>query len=588
MTAAPRLRCSRCARQQPRAQHGSGDHLGTLHQSFDLFTNGTFIPNNETLPENSLAVTFYVIGAINESRERPKREGQVERPDYCRVIPPLLSAALDAPGHYWCTLDDFPTHVPQHWYLGPGGTLSTTAPKVAGSQSLIHDPSNPIPTNGGGNLFEACGPLDQAALEAERVAKGDMILFTSDILQKPLPVTGEPMAALSRAVQGMASITPLLPYRRAGPLFADIYVSSNCTDTDVMVRVSRGAAFVQSGVTADRELQVKLVDVHPNGFAALVQDSVTRMRRRIVDKTNVSQPMIPGEVGHQEWVRTFACNCTLNRFRRSTRRGLFCGTQGTAQPCCPRVLCLQLPAFFPHCPRSWIFNAGHQLRLEIASSNYPRFGINPNNDEVSYARTHPRMEGDYASPLPICNLTTLHYPYCNLHQPLYVNGTSYIAKVRFLGRIHSTYPDFDVVLCISRTLFTGAHRIHRLSFSPPSRWSRFVGGKRRRCITCQTPLLASLDRTLQLPKFPLLENAFLGLAHRIRSVYAQNADNLALEVSSLARIENELSWGEALRLERLRAARRRAAELASEDIRDTAAWVKARLVEAERNRELAS
>ena len=45
-------------------------------------------------------------------------------------------------------------------------------------------------------------------------------------------------------------------------------------------------------------LQVKLVDVHPNGFAALVQDSVTRMRRRIVDQTNISQPMIPGTVRH--------------------------------------------------------------------------------------------------------------------------------------------------------------------------------------------------------------------------------------------------------------------------------------------------
>jgi len=154
--------CQKAAKYFPEHTIDGRTALAVL-QSFDLFTNGTFIPNNSTLPENSLAVTFYVIGAINES---------------------------SAPGHYWCTLDDFPTHKPEYWYLGPGGTLSTTRPAVAGSQSLIHDPSAPIPTNGGGNLFEACGPLDQAALEAEHVAKGDMLLFTSAVLKAPLPVTG--------------------------------------------------------------------------------------------------------------------------------------------------------------------------------------------------------------------------------------------------------------------------------------------------------------------------------------------------------------------------------------------------------------
>lgn len=68
---------------------------------------------------------------------------------------------------------------------------------MTGSESLIHNPAEPIPTNGGGNLFEACGPLDQAALEAERVAKGDMLLFTSEVLQKPLPVTGKPRDPVS-------------------------------------------------------------------------------------------------------------------------------------------------------------------------------------------------------------------------------------------------------------------------------------------------------------------------------------------------------------------------------------------------------
>ena len=85
----------------------------------------------------------------------------------------------------------------------------------------------------------------------------------------------------------------------------------------------------------------------------------------------------------------------------------------------------------------------------------------------------------------------------------------------------------------------------------------------------------------QLPKFPLLENAHLGLAHRIRNVYAQNAANIELEVASLV-AEPTLSRGDMLRLERLRNARRRAAELSNESVSETAAWIKARMIEVER------
>ena len=67
---------------------------------------------------------------------------------------------------------------------------------------------------------------------------------------------------------------------------------------------------------------------------------------------------------------------------------------------------------------SWIFNAGHQLRLEIASSNYPRFGVNPNNDDVSI--------GSLGEPGVRCAWT---YRLPPLVQPLYVNGTALIAKV---------------------------------------------------------------------------------------------------------------------------------------------------------------
>lgn len=81
----------------------------------------------------------------------------------------------------------------------------------------------------------------------------------------------------------------------------------------------------------------------------------------------------------------------------------------------------------------------------------------------------------------------------------------------------------------------------------------------------------------------MLENAHLGLAHRIRNVYAQNAANIELEETSLV-AEPSLSPRDMLRLERLRNARRRADELSNEDVNETAAWIKARMIEVERRR----
>ena len=71
--------------------------------------------------------------------------------------------ARNAPGSYWTTLEAFPTPAPTRYYLVPGGGLDVAPP--AGSApvaaTFVYDPANPVPTVGGSNLFDSCGPQDQ-------------------------------------------------------------------------------------------------------------------------------------------------------------------------------------------------------------------------------------------------------------------------------------------------------------------------------------------------------------------------------------------------------------------------------------------
>lgn len=101
-----------------------------------------------------------------------------------------------------------------------------------------------------------------------------------------------------------------------GPLTMKLWASSSATDTD---------------------FTVKLIDVHPpnedypDGFAQNITDSIVRGRyRRSRDKPEL---MAPGEIYELEIVMY---------------------------------------------PTSTVFGEGHRIRLDVSSSNFPRFDINPN------------------------------------------------------------------------------------------------------------------------------------------------------------------------------------------------------------------
>jgi putative CocE/NonD family hydrolase len=76
----------------------------------------------------------------------------------------------------------------ERWHLHADGGLSTTAPPIDGRPSEIdYDPADPVPTCGGPlGLGPGRGPLDQALVES----RSDVLVFTSDVLEEDLEVTG--------------------------------------------------------------------------------------------------------------------------------------------------------------------------------------------------------------------------------------------------------------------------------------------------------------------------------------------------------------------------------------------------------------
>jgi len=216
-----------------------------------------------TGPENAKNITFYVMGASS-------------------AIDP---GARGAPGSYWTTLETWPSFTPTRYYLASGNALTTTVPTGAStSTSYVYDPKYPVPTIGGNNLELPCGPLDQSPLESGQ--RSDVLVFSSAPLQAPVAVTGK--------------------------LQMELWVSSNCTDTD---------------------FTVKLTDVYPNGYSALIQDGIVRMRWRNRAQSSVPQPMVPGTVY-------------------------------------PVVVDLWYTSF--------IWAVGHRIRVDVSSSNSKRFSVNPN------------------------------------------------------------------------------------------------------------------------------------------------------------------------------------------------------------------
>ncbi len=175
------------------------------------------------------------------------------------------------------------------------GRLGWSLPETPAADRYTYDPMNPVPALGGGvccNQDAALGgSFDQRGIEA----RADVLVYTTDVLDADLQVTG--------------FVRPVL------------YVSSDARDTD---------------------FTVKLVDVHPDGTAYNIDDTILRARYRDGFEREVF--MEDGEVYE------------LKPTPMST---------------------------------SYRFRKGHRIRVEVSSSKFPQYMRNLNTG----GNNHDETEG---------------------------------------------------------------------------------------------------------------------------------------------------------------------------------------------------
>jgi putative CocE/NonD family hydrolase len=168
--------------------------------------------------------------------------------------------------------------------LDGDGRLVPRAPRAARQDRFRYDPTHPVPTRGGNTCCNPkvflWGPVDQSSIEKRK----DVLVYTSQTLDKDLEVTG--------------------------PIKVILFVSTNAKDTD---------------------FTAKLVDVYPDGKAINLTDGILRLRYR----EGIEKPLLaePGKV----YTITIHAGVT-----------------------------------------SSVFRAGHKIRLEVSSSNFPKYDRNLN------------------------------------------------------------------------------------------------------------------------------------------------------------------------------------------------------------------
>jgi putative CocE/NonD family hydrolase len=166
------------------------------------------------------------------------------------------------------------------------GIISLQQPSQSQTDTYRYDPDQPVPTTGGNNCCgtpTVAGPVDQRPIEG----RNDILVYTGEFLKEPVSI--------------------------AGPVKMVLNASTDGKDTDWMI---------------------KLVDVHPDGYAMPVSEGILRARfREGVDKIKLLKP---GEIYQYEIELT---------------------------------------------PTANVFLPGHRIRIDITSSNFPQFDRNPNTGE---------------------------------------------------------------------------------------------------------------------------------------------------------------------------------------------------------------
>lgn len=222
------------------------------------------------------------------------------------------------------------------YFLHRGGLLGPAPPAVTEAWSrFVFDPRHPVPTVGG-NMSSLVGLMPRPAGAPEipvEERERDIIGIPGAFDQREDPR----FFGCAPPYLPLASRPDMLVWQTA-PLARDLEVSGPVT---VTVWVSSDAP--------DTDITAKLIDVYPpsadypHGFAMNLTDSILRLRYR---QGGAPAPLAPGHI----------YECT-----------------------------------FPLYPTSNLFRAGHRIRLDVSSSNYPRFDVNPNTGEPLWASAVTRV-----------------------------------------------------------------------------------------------------------------------------------------------------------------------------------------------------
>ena len=192
----------------------------------------------------------------------------------------------------------------QRYYLSKNYGLSTSKPREAGPMTTYRfDPESPVPTIGGMNLNLKKGPMDQRGIEE----RPDYLRFQTPPLEEDVVI--------------------------AGRIDVELWASTDGLDTDFMV---------------------KLVDVYPDGYEAIVLDNPLRARYRHGRNREDVKMMTPGE---------------------------------------PEKLIIDLWS------TALTFEKGHRIAVHVTSSNFPRFEVNANTGEAP---------GEFEIPPRVAN-NTIYY-----------------------------------------------------------------------------------------------------------------------------------------------------------------------------------
>ncbi|MBL8698582.1 MAG: CocE/NonD family hydrolase [Alphaproteobacteria bacterium] len=235
-------------------------------------------------------------------------------------------------GGRWMSATAWPPReaAPTDFHLTGNGALVTRATDVRDATvSWTHDPANPVPTIGAAvAAFFEWAPIPEGCDPAYISGRARMraILPDGPMHQRERPEllgckAPYPLLAQRPDVQVFQTAPLAEPIEIAGPASLRLFVSSSAPDTDFVA---------------------KLIDVHPptmddpEGFQMNLGEAILRMRFRDGLGSADARPMEPGAIYEIE---------------------------------------ILLP------PTANLFAKGHRIRVDVASSSWPHFDVNPSTGE---------------------------------------------------------------------------------------------------------------------------------------------------------------------------------------------------------------